>query len=88
MEVGIRVEGEDPLTGIRTHTASAYATFVALDAAGKPTEVPSLVPETAAELRRQVDAEIRRSHRLIARKARAERNEAVLNDTVGGSTLS
>src|SRR6478609_2739143 len=31
MEVGVRVEGEDPLTGVRTHTSSAYATFVALD---------------------------------------------------------
>ncbi|HND34265.1 MAG TPA: acyl-CoA thioesterase, partial [Myxococcota bacterium] len=45
MEVGVRVEGEDPLTGQRTHTASAYLTFVALDEDGRPVGVPALDPQ-------------------------------------------
>ena len=36
MEVGVRVEAENPYTGEVTHTASAYLTLVALDDNGKP----------------------------------------------------
>lgn len=64
LEVGVRVEGEDPLTGLRTHTASAYLTFVALDGAGHPTAVPTLVAETDEDRRRQVAAARRRALRL------------------------
>src|SRR5918992_1515111 len=46
MEVGVRVETENLLTGVRRHTNSCYLTFVAVDADGRPVEVPSLVPET------------------------------------------
>lgn len=73
MEVGVRVEGEDPLTGERQHTASAYATFVALNPEGRPTRVPMLAPENDDEQRREEDARVRRAHRLAARAARAER---------------
>ena len=73
VEVGVRVEGEDPLTGVRTHTASAYTTFVALDAAGKPTEVPTIQPESADEIRRQMEAELRRANRLRHRAELAAR---------------
>src|ERR1041385_4475071 len=31
MEVGVRVEAENPMTGDKFHTVSAYLTFVALD---------------------------------------------------------
>ncbi len=64
MEIGVRVEGEDPMTGDRTHTASAYCTFVALDANGRPTIVPKLLCGTEDELRRRAEAEIRRGDRL------------------------
>lgn len=67
MEVGVRVEREDPLTGQRVHTASAYLTFVALDAAGKPRPVPGVVPETDEERRRCENARIRRAQRLRKR---------------------
>lgn len=73
MEVGVRVECEDPLTGERTHTASAYATFVALDDVGHPTGVPQLAPETDVERRRMAEAVARRAHRLAVRAERAKR---------------
>ncbi|MCO4748239.1 MAG: acyl-CoA thioesterase [Proteobacteria bacterium] len=67
MEVGVRVESEDPNTGTRTHTSTAYLTFVALDEHGNKRPVPKLVCETEAERRRCADAEIRRARRLAAR---------------------
>jgi len=42
MEVGVRVETEDPLTGEMKHVASAYLTFVAFDEQGKPKPIPPL----------------------------------------------
>lgn len=68
LEVGVRVEAENLRTGQVRHTASAYLTFVALDANGKPTEVPPLITETADEKRRQCEAEIRRKYRLEERR--------------------
>ena len=70
MEVGVRVDAEDPLTGVRTHTASAYATFVALDESGRPTAVPALAPESPDQVRRVVEAGERRDHRLRYRASR------------------
>lgn len=67
MEVGVRVESEDPRTGERRHTASAYVTMVSLDDFGRPREVPPLAPETEEETRRCREAEARRSHRLQQR---------------------
>jgi len=68
MEVGVRVEEECPLTGTRTHTSTAYLTFVALDADHRPTQVPELVPQTPIEERRFAEAGLRRSDRLAARE--------------------
>jgi uncharacterized protein (TIGR00369 family) len=68
LEVGVRVEAEELLSGTRTHTSSAYLVYVALDERGQPRPVPGLVPETDKERRRQAEAKIRREHRL----ARAE----------------
>lgn len=68
MEVGVRVEGEDPLTGIRTHTSSAYLTFVALEANGDRARVPTVVAQTDIERRRMKEAEERRDHRLATRR--------------------
>jgi len=64
MEIGVRVESEDPLTGKRFHTSSAYLTFVALDEKGRPTKVPDIEPESEIEIKRHKAAEERRSHRL------------------------
>jgi acyl-CoA hydrolase len=40
MEIGVRVEAENLITGVVRHAASAYLTYVALDLSGKPREVP------------------------------------------------
>ncbi len=68
MEVGVRVESENPLTGEIRHNASAFLTYVALDKSRKPTEVPRLILETDAEKRRNQDAQARRETRLKGRK--------------------
>jgi acyl-CoA hydrolase len=70
MEVGVRVEAENPLTGERRHTATAYLTFVALDAAGQRIAVPPLLPESEVERRRYQQAEQRRIWRLERRQMR------------------
>lgn len=64
IEVGIRVEAENPITGDITHTNSAYAVYVALDEAGRPAAAPPLIIETEEERRHWEEAEARQSHRL------------------------
>lgn len=64
MEIGVRVESENPLTGQRLHTNTAYVTFVAIDREGRPTTVPQVVPKTEDEKRRFAEAQERRERRL------------------------
>ena len=52
MEVGVKIESENPLTGEIRHTASAHLTFVALNEDNKPTSVDSIFPESDDEIRR------------------------------------
>ena len=66
MEVGVRVEAENPYTGERRHSSTAYLTMVALED-GKPAAVPGLISETDDELRRRREAELRRANRLAER---------------------
>jgi acyl-CoA hydrolase len=73
MEVGVRVLSEDLDSGDRLHTASAYATFVALDRSGRPTTVPPLVLESEEDRRRFREAGTRRAARLREREERRER---------------
>src|SRR5262249_28635705 len=50
MEIRVDVESEDPLTGERRKTGTAFVTFVALDpVTRRPAAVPALVLETEAE---------------------------------------
>ena len=67
MEVGVRVESENTLTGEVRHTASAFLTYVALDKNGKPVEVPPLILETSEDKRRNREAKARRDARLRGR---------------------
>jgi acyl-CoA hydrolase len=75
VEVGVRVEAEEIVSGRRTHTASAYLVFVALDEHGKPRPVPGVAPETEAERRRQAEAKIRRESRLARAEAIRRRRD-------------
>jgi acyl-CoA hydrolase len=74
MEVGVRVDSEHPLTGEKTHTATAYTTFVALDHNGRPAQVPSVLPGTPEEKRRYDEAKKRRESRVrLAEELKASR---------------
>ena len=74
MEVGVRVEAENPRTGEVRHTNSAYLTMVALDDDGRPVAVPPLATETPVQERRAREAQLRRANSLAEREQlRAER---------------
>ena len=64
VEVEVEVFSEDPLTGERTKTSTAFLTFVAVDASGKPIRVPPVLAETEKEKGRYKDALRRRKRRL------------------------
>ena len=66
IEVGCRVETEDPRTRTRRSTTKAYLTFVAVDAKGRPRAVPALELESEEDRRRFQRAEERRRDRLRA----------------------
>lgn len=63
MEVGVKVVAENLRTHSKRHTTSCYFTMVAMDEAGKPTEVPKLQLETEAEKRYHAEAELRKQLR-------------------------
>ncbi|MFN7727793.1 MAG: acyl-CoA thioesterase [Bdellovibrio sp.] len=68
MEVGVRIDAENPKTGEIFHTATAYLTFVAIGSNGKPSAIPSLICETEDEKRRFTEGKQRREYRLARRK--------------------
>lgn len=79
MEVGVRVEAENPRSGDLRHTNTAYLTMVALDDEGNPVPVPPLAASTPDEQRRMREAELRRANRLAEREqilAHRERDSA------------
>lgn len=68
MEIGVRAETEDIITGQVRHTASAYLTYVAIGENGRPMDVPRLILETEDEKRRNREAKARREARLSEKK--------------------
>ena len=82
MEVGVRVEAENPYTGEINHTASAYLTIVALDENGRPKEVPGLIIETEEEHRRNRAAKARRIARM-----EEKRKEETCRQDIGACEL-
>jgi len=68
MEIGVRVDAENPITGEYFHTASAYLTFVALNPDGTPAQIPKVFPETDVEKKRYEQAQVRRKLRLERRE--------------------
>ena len=72
MEIGVRVETEDLTSGRIRHTASAYLTYVAMDEAFLPKEVPPLKLTTDEEKRRNKEALSRRKERLLGKTSEKE----------------
>jgi len=68
MEVGVRVESENLLTGKKCHTSSAYLTFVAIDRDNRPVLLPPLIIETEEQKRRNREALSRREMRLAEKR--------------------
>ena len=68
MEVGVRVEREDPISGDREHTASAYLTFVAVDEQGVPQPVPTVEPVTDVQRRRYEKGAARKKARVAEKQ--------------------
>jgi acyl-CoA hydrolase len=87
MEVGVRVEAENAVTGEVRHTSSTYLTMVAVDGEGTPQQVPPLIVEGMVEERRQREAETRRRNRLAEREeivAHREREGQASEDPAKG----
>ena len=72
-EVGVKVVAENPLTGERYHTASAYLTMVAVDKNTQPISMPPVLMETEEEIHRQNAAAERRKGRLALKENIAKR---------------
>ena len=63
MEVGVRIETENPFSGEIKHTASAYLPFVSLDDKRNPKTVANVIPESIDEKRRFKKAQMRKEIR-------------------------
>ena len=63
VEVGVKVFVENYIADTSQHVASAYLTFVAIDAKGNHLKIPAVIPETEEQQRRYDDAGRRREHR-------------------------
>ncbi len=56
LEVGVRIEAEDPMTATVRHTNTAYMIFTGLDASDKPRPLPLLEAETDIDRQRMAEA--------------------------------
>ena len=68
MEAEVQVIAENPITGQRWQTNTAYLVYVALDDEGKPTAIPPIAAETIDEERKMTEAKERQKRRLEQRK--------------------
>jgi acyl-CoA hydrolase len=73
MEVGVKVFVENYIADISQHVASAYLTFVAVDAKGNHLKVAPIIPETEEQQRRYEDAGRRREIRRAELQRRKKR---------------
>ena len=64
MEAEVQVTAEDPITGERTHTNTAYLVYVGLDEKNRPAPIPQLVAETEEEKARLELAQQRQKRRI------------------------
>ena len=65
MEVGVRVETENPLTAEVRHAGTCFLTYVGLGNDRRPMVLPPLVTQNDEDKRRWVDAEERRRVRML-----------------------
>ncbi len=72
MEIGVKVDAQVSDGSNRRHILSAYMTFVALDADGRPRAVPPLQPRGSAAAPRNA-AGTRRGHEQVARRPSGSR---------------
>ena len=75
MDVGVRVEAENLITGEVRHTASAYLTYVALDEDLKPKVIAPLIFESEEQERRSRQALARREIRRQEREREASQDQ-------------
>jgi uncharacterized protein (TIGR00369 family) len=68
IEAEVQVIAENPITGQRWQTNTAYFLYVALDDEGKPTAVPPVFGETPEEEKKLEEARKRQARRLEQRK--------------------
>ena len=64
MEIFVKIESENLMTGVKRLTGTSYLTFVAIDEHGRPVEVPAIIPETDEEIWHYQSAPARREQRL------------------------
>jgi acyl-CoA hydrolase len=67
MEIGVEVYAESLQKGLKTHTNSAYLTFVSVEKNGTPVIANEVIPETEDERRKYEEALKRRENRLQTR---------------------
>src|SRR5260370_26409587 len=70
MEIEIKVESEDLMSGNKTLTNTAFVTAVALGPDGKTREVPPLLLETEEDKKRFAEGQIRINQRLKERSTK------------------
>ena len=68
MEIEVKVESEDIVSGIKTITGTAFVTFVALDENGKPKHVPNLALKTDEDRKKFDEGKFRMETRIENRK--------------------
>lgn len=64
LEAEVQVTAENPITGERTHTNTAYLVYVGLDDDNRPTTIPQLVLETDEDKARYEQAKLRQQRRI------------------------
>jgi uncharacterized protein (TIGR00369 family) len=69
MEAEVHVEAQNPITGSRTHTNTAYLVYVALDEQGRSVPVPALIPENEDQRIRMEEGKARQAYRLSRSRA-------------------
>lgn len=68
MEIGVKIETENPFSGRIRHTASAYLTFVSLGEDNRPKNIQQVLPGTEDQKRRFDDGKARYIQRKKQRK--------------------